>query len=100
MRIDLHYGPQPAPEAKGRSAQNASPAASSLMPVESGEDQAQLSGAQTQVAALAAQASQLPEVRQERVQALREVVHRGEYRVDPEKIADAIMAQSVSGPAA
>jgi flagellar biosynthesis anti-sigma factor FlgM len=51
------------------------------------------------VEALAAQASQLPEVRQERVQALREAVQSGRYDVNPEQVAGALLAHMTAGPA-
>jgi len=101
MRIDLNYGPQQAPaanrnEADTAAAQNNTSAAK----VTSGEDQAQLSGAHSQVEALAAQASQLPEIREERVQALRQAVESRQYHADPEKVAGAIMNSMTLGPAA
>ena len=100
MRIDLHYGPQQTPEASPNRTQGPAGTASSVPSTASGEDQAQLSGAHIQVQALAAQAQQLPEVREERVQALRQAVHSGQYQADPEKIAGALVAHMVLGPAA
>jgi len=100
MRIDLQYGPQQAPESGRSNAQTSSAAAGSLGRLESGEDQAQLSGAHVQVEALATQASQLPEIREERVQTLREAVHSGQYQADPQKVAGALLAHMVFGPAA
>jgi len=100
MRID-HYGPQSLPEPESRpAASSASNASSSSSGAGSAEDQAQFSGAHVQVAALAAQANQLPEVRQERVQPLRQLVNSGRYALDPEKIAGAIVGHLVSGSAA
>jgi len=65
-----------------------------------GEDQALLSGAHTQVQALAAQASQLPEAREDRVQTLRQAVESGEYNPSPENVAGAIFSQLLVGQAA
>ncbi|HEY6769639.1 MAG TPA: flagellar biosynthesis anti-sigma factor FlgM [Candidatus Sulfotelmatobacter sp.] len=62
-------------------------------------DQAQLSGAVTQVAALTAHALQLPEIRQERVQTLRDAVQTGNYAPNPQDVAAAIL-NSVALPAA
>ena len=100
MRIDL-YGPQSLPEAEHRpAASSASNSSASSSGVASAEDQAQFSGAHVQVAALAAQANQLPEIRQEKVQPLRQLVTSGRYALDPEKIAGAMMDHLVSGSAA
>jgi len=99
MRIDLTQGSQPAPETNRTSARNNSatdnPSASSGL----GEDQAQLSGAHAQVQALTVQAARLPEVRDERVQALRQAVEGGRYRPDPEKVAGAVFAHMIAAPA-
>ncbi len=92
MRIDFQYTPQPAEPGKSRAQNNeAGGLASAGALVRTGEDQAQLSGAHTQVEALAAQAAQLPEVRQERVESLRQAVGSGQYRVDAGKVAGALM---------
>jgi len=99
MRIDL-YGPQSLPEAEHRPAANSASNASSSSGAASAEDQAQFSGAHVQVAALAAQANQLPEIRQERVQPLRQLVNSGRYALDPEKIAGSMVEHLISGSAA
>jgi len=100
MRIDYNYGPQSAAESDRTKSQN-SPVANGPSPESlSAEDHAQLSGARVHVAALAAQASQLPEVRQERVQALRDAVQSGRYRTDAKKVAGAMVADMLLGPAA
>lgn len=92
MRIDFQYTPQPAEPGKSR-AQNhetQSPAAEGAR-VAGGEDQTQFSRARTQVEALAAQASQLPETRRERVDSLRQAVGSGQYRADSAKVAGALL---------
>lgn len=99
MRIDLHNGPNPLPEADSSRAQAGS-ARASLNRVEAAEDQAQFSGAHIQIAALAAQASHLPEIREERVQALRHAVQSGDYAANPENVAGAMLDQMISGAAA
>jgi flagellar biosynthesis anti-sigma factor FlgM len=99
MRIDLQYGSQQVPES-GRNSAQASSAAATPSTIEAEEDQAQLSGAHVQVQALTAQASQLPEVREERVQSLRNAVESGQYEADPEKVAGALLSHMVFGPAA
>ena len=99
MRIDFNHGPQ-LPETNRSSTQNAAAAESRSAARALGEDQAQLSGTHVQVRALAAAASHLPEVRQERVQALRQAVQSGNYQANPEKVAGALFAHMVAGPAA
>jgi flagellar biosynthesis anti-sigma factor FlgM len=91
MRIDSNHGPQSLSESGASSAQNAAAARSSTLNI--GEDEAQLSGAHVQVEALTAQTSQLPELRQERVSALRQAVQSGQYQASPESVADAMMNQ-------
>ena len=91
MRINPYFGAQQTPETgrdKQTSQANTSPAR-----VEPQADQTQLSGAHTQVQALAAQASQLPEVREAKVSALREAVRSGQYRPDPANIAGGLMSE-------
>jgi|SRR5271165_4143304 len=98
MRIDLNHEPQPLAEPNRSSAQSTTAAASaSASQVLGGEDQAELSGAHAQVQALAAAALQLPEVRQERVQALRQAVERGAYSTGPEAVAGALFSHMLAG---
>ncbi|HME36550.1 MAG TPA: flagellar biosynthesis anti-sigma factor FlgM [Candidatus Sulfotelmatobacter sp.] len=99
MRIDLNHEPQSVAESNRSSAQSTAAAAASVSAsrVLGGEDQAELSGAHAQVQALAAQALQLPEVRQERVQALRQAVEGGAYSTSPEAVAGAMFAHMLAG---
>jgi flagellar biosynthesis anti-sigma factor FlgM len=99
MRIDFHSSPQPASEAECNRAQQASAADRLGQTSASGEDQAQLSGAGAQAQALAAQAAQLPEIRAEKVQSLREAVAGGRYRFDAQKIAEAMLSHMLEAPA-
>jgi flagellar biosynthesis anti-sigma factor FlgM len=101
MRIEFNRVPQPA-EASPTSAATPSVASTqSASHTEAlGEDQAQLSGTHAQVEALTAQAGQLPEVRQEKVQALRQAVEAGRYHASPETVAGALLADVVAVPAA
>jgi negative regulator of flagellin synthesis FlgM len=101
MRIEFNQGPQPA-ETSQTGAQKSTTASAQAtgLAVSLGEDQAQLSGAHAQVEALAAQAAQLPEVRQEKVQALRQTVAAGNYQVSTESVAGAMLTEMVAGPAA
>jgi len=101
MRIDLNHGPQTLPEPNRSSPQNAGAAGgASSSTAASGEDQAVLSGAHAQVQSLVAQAFQLPEVREERVLALRQAIQSGHYESSPEKVAGAMFAHMIAGPAA
>jgi flagellar biosynthesis anti-sigma factor FlgM len=89
MRIDFNALPQTLTANQGIATQNATaggePSNTTLAP-----DQAQLSTAHAQVQALAAQVVQLPELRQERVVALRQTVQNGSYRPSSEQVAQAI----------
>jgi len=100
MRIDFHYGPHSVADSSRANTQNSAGAARSVNSSQSGEDQAELSGAHVEVAALVAQASQLPEIREERIQALREAVASGHYQVDAQKTARAMAGHMVIGPTA
>jgi len=91
MRIDSYFTPQQTAE-PGRSRQNSLPN-TSLGKVNTGLDQTQLSGAHAQVQELAAQASQLPEIREAKVQALREAVQGGHYRANPANIARGLISE-------
>lgn len=100
MRIDPNYGPSAAPESQRNSGQNPPAATTASASSALGEDQAQLSGAHSQVQALATLASQLPEVRQERVQALRQAVKSGQYEASAGQVAGALLAHLSSTRAA
>jgi flagellar biosynthesis anti-sigma factor FlgM len=101
MRIDPNPQAQPAPE----SAPNSNPSSAGNAPSSAssnalGEDQASLSGAHVQVQALATEVLQFPEVRQEKVNALRQVVADGSYKPSSDQIADAMFAHMQATPAA
>jgi flagellar biosynthesis anti-sigma factor FlgM len=101
MRIESNSSAQ----ALAEGGRNSSPAVASADPraVASGslgEDQAQFSGSHVQVQALVAQALQLPETRQEKVNALRQVVQEGSYQPRSGQVADALFAHLLGGPGA
>jgi flagellar biosynthesis anti-sigma factor FlgM len=100
MRIDLNYGPQATPESSPGGAQKAAVPGSAPSPALGGEDQAQFSAAHVQVQELATLASQLPEVQQEKVQALRLAVGSGQYQVRPHDVATALLAHLLTDRAA
>ncbi|MGA9042946.1 MAG: flagellar biosynthesis anti-sigma factor FlgM [Terriglobales bacterium] len=56
-------------------------------------DTAVLSPDQSRVQALAAQVSQLPEIRQEKVAALAHAIETGVYQVQPQETAEALLSQ-------
>ena len=55
------------------------------------EDKASFSADSLDVSSLEAQVLALPEVRQDKVEALRQAVQSGEYRVEADKVAHAIL---------
>ena len=99
MRINLN--PQQIAESSRSEAQNTAPASSGISANSAlAPDQAQLSTVHAQVQALTAQAVQLPEVRQERVVALRQTVQNGSYRPSSEQVAQAVFVHMIAGSAA
>jgi negative regulator of flagellin synthesis FlgM len=92
MRVNFHSGPQPAAELESNRAQNAAAGGRLAHSSAAGADQAQLSAAHVQVQALTAKAAQLPEIRAEKVQGLREALAKGQYRIEPEKVAGALIS--------
>ena len=55
------------------------------------EDKASLSVDALNVSSLEAQALAAPQIRQDKVEALRQAIQNGEYKVEPDKIARAIL---------
>jgi flagellar biosynthesis anti-sigma factor FlgM len=100
MRIDSNQGGQVSENNRADAGpQTASFSSSSASGVLT-EDLPQLSGAHVLVQVLAAQASQLPEVRHEKVNALRQAVQSGNYRPHSEKVAIALFSHLLAAPAA
>jgi flagellar biosynthesis anti-sigma factor FlgM len=104
MRIDSNQGQpvsegdQPATNSRTARASRSAANRGLGMNLRVNEDQAQLSGTRVLVQALAAEAAQLPEVRQEnvrqeKVSALRQAVRSGDYCPDPEQVAGALFSQ-------
>jgi flagellar biosynthesis anti-sigma factor FlgM len=92
MRIDSNQA-APSLRESGRSG-SADASLENRAPVSSafGEDSAQLSGTHVQLQALVAQALQFPEVRQEKVDALRQSVLGGSYQPSSKQVAEAVFA--------
>jgi len=63
---------------------------SNAVAVNSGQDQAQFSADSQTIQQLKAQLSQVPEVRQDRVNALRQAVSSGSYQVSDQQLSDAM----------
>jgi flagellar biosynthesis anti-sigma factor FlgM len=106
MRIDSNQGAQPLPESQATNqaangaasakAQGGGASAGAAGSSALGEDQAQLSGVHVQIQALVGQALQLPEIRQERVQALRQAVVSGKYQPSADQVAGALLANNIA----
>jgi flagellar biosynthesis anti-sigma factor FlgM len=101
MRIDLNTIIPEAPD-PGQSAKSASQAASGTASADgrAGGDTATLSQSQGRVQQLAAQAIQLPEIRQDKVAALQRAIQAGSYQVTPGQTAGALIAAMQNHPAA
>ncbi|HXZ43115.1 MAG TPA: flagellar biosynthesis anti-sigma factor FlgM [Terriglobales bacterium] len=75
--------------------QSANPAVSDSSPSEPlGEDKATLSGDSTNAQNLTTKALEIPEVRQDKVEALRAAIKNGDYKIEPSKIAEAMIQES------
>ena len=66
--------------------------------VSSGQDQTQFSVDGQTLQQLKAQISQMPEVRQDRVDALRQAVSSGSYQVSDQQLSDAIGSDLLATP--
>jgi flagellar biosynthesis anti-sigma factor FlgM len=101
MRIDGSTVAQPLPENGWRDQPAATSSNTSAQTSRaSGGDQAQLSDTHAQVQGLAAQVSQFPEVREEKVNALRQVVQNGGYQPSSSQVAGALLDHMIEAPAA
>ena len=92
MRIDFNSGTQPVDESRLGAGQSRNASATSASEAELGQDETSLSSTHTQVQGLVAQAMHLPEVRQEKVQALRQAVSSGRYRAEAKQTAGSLFA--------
>lgn len=101
MRINLNQAAQELPEsARANNSSAATTDARASASGALGEDSAQLSGTHVQVQALVAQALQFPEVRQEKVNALRQAVQSGSYQPSAQQVGDAVFDHMLQNPAA
>jgi len=91
MKIDLNNStPDPVITQRGNNANSAS----TNQVHNAGEDTASLSFDRASVGSLVSQALSSTEIRQDKVDALRQAINSGEYKVEPGKIADAMLQQS------
>ena len=89
MRIDLNNVLMNGVEREGQTRKaGKSPSAPSV------EDKTSLSSDTLSVSSLEAQAMAAPSVRQDKVEALRQAVQNGDYKLEPEKVARAILEQN------
>jgi len=99
MRVDLRsLGVTPADEKRAErttKAHDAEPPASEAASL----DQARFSFDHARVKALTHEAMAQPEVRQQKVELLRQAIGKGEYAVNDGQIADAIIADLAAGSA-
>jgi flagellar biosynthesis anti-sigma factor FlgM len=86
MRIGLNTPHPPEISTDRASSSSASTQAASATPQVD-----KFSGDSVSLNSLAAQALQVPEIRQDKVNGLRQQIASGEYRVDPQKTADAML---------
>jgi negative regulator of flagellin synthesis FlgM len=86
MRIGLN-----APHPPEISTDRASTSSASTQSASATQQADKFSGDSVSLNSLAAQALQLPDVRQDKVDSLRQQIASGEYRVDPQKTADAML---------
>lgn len=96
MRVD---GPLPLPESTqttGVTRSGSTGQSSSTVSVNSGADQAELSVDGQTLQALQASLAQLPEVRQERVEALRQAVGNGSYQVSDQQLGEAVGSELIN----
>ncbi len=91
MRIDANHKLQNvtdiSPEQANTRTQN------STVKISFADDRAELSPDQVRVQSLASQANNLPDVRQEKVQALGLAIQQGRYNVTPEQTAAAMLGE-------
>jgi flagellar biosynthesis anti-sigma factor FlgM len=89
MRIDLNQLSLGNVEREENGKKVAAKSSSAVSP----EDKATLSSGSLDLPSLEAQVLASPEVRADRVEALRQAIQNGEYAIEPDKIAQAILQQ-------
>ena len=91
MKIELNNStPDPVVTRQGK---NHSSSAATSPVHDAGEDTASLSFDHASVGSLVSQAMASSEVRQDKVEALRQALSNGQVKIEPDKIAEAILQQ-------
>jgi negative regulator of flagellin synthesis FlgM len=100
MKIDLNSStPEPiaTPQSNQTSAASTNQVQTNQLQTEQvpngAEDRTTLAFDHANISALVSQAVASPEVRQDKVDALRQAISSGEYKVDPGKVADAMLPE-------
>ncbi|MGO8794585.1 MAG: flagellar biosynthesis anti-sigma factor FlgM [Candidatus Sulfotelmatobacter sp.] len=96
MKIDVN---SPTPDAivtpQGNTNNAPSTTSASTNQVQSNtEDKTTLAFDRANIASLVSQAMASPDVRQDKVEALRQAISNGQYKVEPDKVADAMLQVS------
>jgi len=97
MRIDLNTRVSQAADNQKPARRTPHASGSASAPSESGSDQARLSLDRRRMLSLESGVNQLPDVRQERVAGLRQVVQQSGYNVGSDQIADAMISEMTTG---
>jgi flagellar biosynthesis anti-sigma factor FlgM len=92
MRIDLHNTVADLLSPNASSKKVSEDASSSIASSDAGAH-ATLSSDATSVSSLTSQALKTPEVRQDKVDSLKQAVSSGQYQLDPSKIAGSILGE-------
>jgi negative regulator of flagellin synthesis FlgM len=93
MKIELtNSTPDPIVTPRGSNNNNSSTPTNQVQA--HGEDTASLSFDRASIGSLVSQAMALPGVRQDKVDALRQAISSGQYKVEPDKVADAMLQES------
>jgi negative regulator of flagellin synthesis FlgM len=91
LKIDLNNS-TPDPIITSRGNDNSSTSTNQVR--STGEDTASLSFDRASVGSLVSQAMSSTEVRQDKVDALRQAISSGQYKVEPDQVADAMLQES------
>jgi len=92
MKIDLNNStPDPIVTSQGK---NHGSSASTNQVHPAGEDTASLSFDRASVGSLVSQAMSSPEVRQDKIDALRQSIANGQFKIEPAKVAEAMLRES------
>ena len=92
MRVDLSNSSASQISSQS-SSQQVSANNSSTSGLAGGEDRATLTSDSTSVGSLVSTALQFPEVRQDKVESLKQSISSGQYQLDPAKIAASIVGE-------